>query len=700
MLEYLLIRPGDNVFFDGPYSNQWQYIVLDEAHTYTGATGIEVSMLMSRLKDRISRGTTIQFILTSATLGEEKDNPHIVEFAQNLSARSKFEEQDIIRAKRHSFDKILAEEYVDINFYKNLYQIITEDPTDLSDRLNQVIDGYFSQYENQAGYQEKLFEIIQRDQRYFQARRNLQKKPLDVKKLAKKMSTAEEDLVAFVEVANKAKKNNVMLLDARYHMFIRSLEGCYSTLDENPKVSLIPRKRGEAIAGQEDKFYEISVCQFCGEVYLLGTIDPASKEFIQLKNQKKQSFMFIKDKGDLTPYLSAGTSNKEKDEEESFVVYDFNVQTGVTRLYNGQSFGDKAHHRYLVRNEKQQETDLKTCYSCSNTNKRAGVLRDFYIGQAAATSVLGTSIYEEIPGYKVTVTQKTLEASEELDDFFGAPIRGYQKEAESEDVLKKQLLVFSDSRQEAAYFASYFDVTYHNILRRRMMVEAIRETRNTRGVDKDGYELKHVADHLENIIRKSGYEEDEDPKKEAWKTILYEMSTNERNSLEKLGLIHFNFVDKLGVSSIGEYRGKDADTLYKIVSEAFKNEGIIEFPLQNQFTEDDYSYFIYSGKRQYLTLEPANKYDTSFVPKRYNKWTKYISKTSGLSLEEAKKYLLNIWKGLYEKHGILDFGAGGSKALLKNNCYKIQLTEDNVIQWYKCSKCGTLTPHNIYDCCR
>ena len=699
MLEYLLIRPDDNVFFDGQYSNKWQYIVLDEAHTYTGATGIEVSMLMSRLKDRISRGTKIQFILTSATLGEEKDNPHIVEFAQNLSAKSKFEEQDIIRAKRHSFDKVLARKDVDINFYKTLYQIITEDSTDLSDRLNQVIDSYFPQYENQIGYQEKLFEIVQQDQRYIQARKNLQKKPLDVKKLAEKMSTSEEDLVAFVEVANKAKKNNVMLLDARYHMFIRSLEGCYSNLDENPDVSLIPRKRGEAIEGQDDKYYEISVCQFCGEVYLLGGIDSATKEFLQLKNQKKQSFMLIKDKKDLAPYLNVISSNKEKDEEESFVVYDFNVQTGITRLYNGQSFGDKAHHRYLVKNEKQQEMDLKTCYFCNNINKRTGVLRDFYIGQAAATSVLGTSIYEEIPGYKVTVTQKTLEASEELDDFFGTPVRGYQKQEESEELLKKQLLVFSDSRQEAAYFASYFDVTYHNILRRRMMVEAIRETRNTRRMDAEGYELKHVADHLENIIRKSGYEEDEDPKKEAWKTILYEMSTNERNSLEKLGLIHFNFVDNLGVNAIGKYHGKDADTLYKIVSEAFKNDGMIEFPLQNQFTEEDYSHFIYSGKRQYLTLEPANKYDTSFVPKRYNKWTKYISKTAGFDLEVAKNYLRNIWNGLYEKHEILDFGAGGSKALLKNGCFKIQLTEDDTIQWYKCSKCGTLTPHNIYDCC-
>ena len=702
MLEYLLIRPNDNVFFDGQYSDKWQYIVLDEAHTYTGATGIEVSMLMSRLKDRIFRETKIQFILTSATLGEEKDNLDIVEFARNLSAGSTFEEEDIIRAKRHSFDNVHAEDEVDIDFYKTMYQIITEDPADLADRLNQVIDRYFPQYDNQnKDYQEKLFEIVQHDQRYIQARKNLQKRPLDMRQFAHKMSALEDDLVAFVEVANKAKKNNVMLLDARYHMFIRSLEGCYSTLDKHPKVSLIPKKRGESLTGQEDKFYEISVCQFCGEVYLIGNIDPLTKEFKQLKNQKKGTFILVKDKQGLSPYLSVISFDKErgKDEEESFVIYDFNVQTGSTRPYNGQIFGDQAHHQYLIKNEKQQEKDLKTCYFCGNTNKRTGVLRDFYIGQAAATSVLGTSIYEEIPGYKVKVTEKILEASEELDDFFGVPVVGYQKQEENEESLRKQLLVFSDSRQEAAYFASYFDVTYHNILRRRMLVEAVRETKKTRGMDTEGYELKHVADHLENIIRASGYEEDEDPKKEAWKTILYEMSTNERNSLENLGLIHFNFVDELGGNRLGIYKDRDADTLYKIVSEAFKNDGMIEFPLQNQFTEEDYSYFIYSGKRQYLTLEADNKYDTSFVPKKYNKWTKYISKTAEIDLEQAKDYLRNIWKGLYEKHGILDFSVGGSKALLKNSCFKIQLTEDKAIQWYKCSKCGTLTPHNIYDYC-
>ncbi len=53
MLEYLLLRPADNVFFHGPFAANWAFIVLDEAHTYTGAKGIEMAMLLARLKDAV-----------------------------------------------------------------------------------------------------------------------------------------------------------------------------------------------------------------------------------------------------------------------------------------------------------------------------------------------------------------------------------------------------------------------------------------------------------------------------------------------------------------------------------------------------------------------------------------------------------------------------------------------------------------------
>ncbi len=45
MLEYLMIRPAENSFFNGSYAKYWKYIDLDEANVYGGATEIEVSML-------------------------------------------------------------------------------------------------------------------------------------------------------------------------------------------------------------------------------------------------------------------------------------------------------------------------------------------------------------------------------------------------------------------------------------------------------------------------------------------------------------------------------------------------------------------------------------------------------------------------------------------------------------------------------
>ena len=87
MLEYLMLRPEDHVFFDGEYANYWRFIIIDEAHTYNGAKGIEMAMLLKRLKDRIvqSEPGRIQCIATSATLGsEEREFGEVARFAREL----------------------------------------------------------------------------------------------------------------------------------------------------------------------------------------------------------------------------------------------------------------------------------------------------------------------------------------------------------------------------------------------------------------------------------------------------------------------------------------------------------------------------------------------------------------------------------------------------------------------------------------
>lgn len=66
MLEYMLCRPQDAVFF-GP---DLRCIVLDEAHLYTGALAAEIAMLLRRVKARCCLASEdILQIATSATLG-------------------------------------------------------------------------------------------------------------------------------------------------------------------------------------------------------------------------------------------------------------------------------------------------------------------------------------------------------------------------------------------------------------------------------------------------------------------------------------------------------------------------------------------------------------------------------------------------------------------------------------------------------
>jgi ATP-dependent helicase YprA (DUF1998 family) len=100
MLEYLLIRPADSVFFDSEFACNWKFIVADEAHSYKGATGTEIALLIRRLKERINRNkhNEMRCVATSATLGNENSKPALAQFASNLFGEP-FSADDIVTGK-------------------------------------------------------------------------------------------------------------------------------------------------------------------------------------------------------------------------------------------------------------------------------------------------------------------------------------------------------------------------------------------------------------------------------------------------------------------------------------------------------------------------------------------------------------------------------------------------------------------------
>ena len=77
MLERLLVIPNQNNLF----GNAWKFIILDEAHSYSGALGTEIAWLIRRLKRRVedggSEGGNIRYLATSATLIHSQETEEI-----------------------------------------------------------------------------------------------------------------------------------------------------------------------------------------------------------------------------------------------------------------------------------------------------------------------------------------------------------------------------------------------------------------------------------------------------------------------------------------------------------------------------------------------------------------------------------------------------------------------------------------------
>lgn len=89
MLDLLLLRQGDNSLWDNATATM-QYLVLDEFHTYDGAQGTDVAMLVRRLGARLQVAEVgrplgrITPVATSATLGGGTRSEELRRFAETI----------------------------------------------------------------------------------------------------------------------------------------------------------------------------------------------------------------------------------------------------------------------------------------------------------------------------------------------------------------------------------------------------------------------------------------------------------------------------------------------------------------------------------------------------------------------------------------------------------------------------------------
>ncbi len=447
MLEYLLLRPADIDLFDGPHAGTWRFIVMDEAHVYDGAQGSEVALLIRRLKQRVAPGADLQCIATSASLnGSVRDDPHgeAMEFASNLfDATFEYVDGDVTR---QDLVEPVRRKYAPTP----TWQLAGDQLLELRNGKLKPIDVV------PAGTD--VARALATEQSMIDLKDALSGGPVDVRRLRERLwpedPQSAEKLDALVDLGSGAHdESGHPVLSARYHLFVRATEGAFvSFADDGPHIFL-GRHEVDPLTGRA--VFEFGTCTRCGAVHLAGDVERRDAKEYFLPSKKADSsvnwLVLADEQGDVVidedEVTLAGDDVKATKSDPTTR----RLCTGCGLLADAAAAacpsGQCAGQMLLVREHPRATRVMSRCTECG-TQSRQGARR-LRTDVNAAPAVVTTALYQHLP-----------EAADESADQVGGG---------------RKLLMFSDSRQAAAFAAPYLDRTYTRMLERRYITQALRD---------------------------------------------------------------------------------------------------------------------------------------------------------------------------------------------------------------------------------
>lgn len=700
MLEFLLITPRDNVFFNGNNGKHWKFIVLDEAHTYKGANGTEIALLLRRLKERVCQNERgiIQCIATSATLGDQDALPALANFASDIFDEH-FEVSDIVTSQR----------------VKRVYEddLVRGLITDYESFKRQVTN----MEESEAG--RYLYDELIKDIRIIDIFKNLEQKPKDINDVAQAVFSDYEDesmkikgLILLIELGVRAKKNKdtAALLPARYHLFIRALEGVYVSLYPQRQVFLDRKEQVTIAWDQKVPVFELANCQNCGQEYLIGR-EKEGKLMPPLEEELPQYFLLTNEVID-SEEISIDDDDQiiEKAGVKSIEAQDLCTACGSIVSANQKQKAnccDCSDPKKIIRVYKMASKgrEPNTCASCGSVS--SAVIKRFMTANQPATYVIANSLYAMILPQKIEINPEAVKNT----GFFG--LKDTARNQEFYDESGRKLLAFSDNRQEAAFFAAYMDNKYNQLMWRRLILNELRKKPN-------GVVIGDMIPLLYNAAKSAGlYPSDEvmteqDKKNIAWTYLIKEfLGFERRQGLEGKGYVRF-FPEPMTVpSGRWNFSATELWETISILMDTLRYSGAMNYPETIDPTGDEFSP---KNREVFFRQENGEKESNrfiSFLPvgKTNNKRFDFIKKVllnegvEAAELPERSKEILRDFYSLFlelqNAHYILQGKTRPTDGVLYTlnfQKWKIAYVDDSDII-YQCNRCGKIATHNIRDIC-
>lgn len=247
MLEYILVRQKDQDMLKQS-SGKLRWIVIDEAHSYSGSAAVELGNQIKRILDAFGKkADDIRFACTSATIGGEEGTQSLAEFISNVTGQS-IDRIKVIGGKRlvkPLNEKELAEALEQNNLPK------VERVISLRKKINEVAGMTLQQ----------MWEWLCPDTPY-----------------------DKENLLPALTLLDRLcemSQGNTNVLSLRAHFFMRAISGLYACANEDCKgvnnaQSLYGHLTTYKAAVCPDcgaPLLEIVQCKRCGGFVLMGNSD-------------------------------------------------------------------------------------------------------------------------------------------------------------------------------------------------------------------------------------------------------------------------------------------------------------------------------------------------------------------------------------------------------------------------------------------
>jgi len=451
MLEYLLLRPRDADIFQ---HHHLKFLVLDEAHSYAGAQGIEISLLLRRVREYlVGDADSIQFVLTSATLGDgEEAHKSIAAFGSHLTGSDFDSDSVLVGETVDEFAEPLipfpsSETMGRIGAVAEGFEAWTQallDPVELTEKLDSF--GISCSAPADLSAARMLYDLFGNSEPLNKVYEMCKSQPAYIEELCPILGLDTSDcslravqwLVTMGAYARRSP-DSAPLLPTRLHFFTRGLAGATICLNED-----CSGKEGH-MDTQWGAFYleDRNVCEHCQSKLLpLSTCVhcglPVCRIFIADGKWKTSCPPHLSPDPRLVTWVTDLEEEKSDEEEsdERFALLCLSCGLFHEEETPPNCCAKKRIIRVRLLPPVDSEGNLRTCPRCQGTSGGfPSVLRSFRTAEEAPTAVIGETLVRNLPF--------------DPDDPEKADLPAHGR----------NLLVFSDSRQRAAFYAPYFAQT-------------------------------------------------------------------------------------------------------------------------------------------------------------------------------------------------------------------------------------------------